>query len=247
MKARFHYSPSFDFFHWLVMVKAKGCTEVVIDDRMNKTKWIGEAALERVKSIIIPGAALAGLKCSKGNAGRRHKGICLQDLVEFWNSGKRFTRLKSVLPAGNAQYTITLRTSDRWPERNSNVAAWREFAAEIGALVIEDYAVKPMPLHQRVALYAGARMNFFVTNGPAGLCYTTPYPMMQFDVQKCAGIMRQCGIATGGKLPWMTKDQLMIWEPDDLPVIRRHFEGWNETAQRDMATEPRAAYGGVVR
>lgn len=251
----------FDFFHWLLYVQSLGATEIVIDTSRPKfDKWDCWTTGRRIRSIILPGPALAGLPCRIGTDGETHKGY-LGALLDSARKGNPIRRLRSVLPPamgptptsilplkggmgsdpsfpfkGKAgmgmgeRYTVTLRRTARAAGRNSNEMAWRTFAAEIGARVIEDYDVMPLGLHERLALYAGAEMNFGVSNGPVTLGLLSEYPMMAFDFAKSAkAIERQSGMKFGEQLPWRTKDQFQVWEPDELPVIREHFQAWRAT------------------
>ena len=152
-------------------------------------------------------------------------------LVEFCKAGRAFTRLRSVRPPATVRYTVTLRKTQRSPLRDSDEAVWRDFAAEIGAQVIEDYDVKPIALHARVALYAGAEMNFFVSNGPGILCSFTAYPCMLFNTVHAAGSMKSDGIEYGAQHPWLLPNQRAIWEIATHESLRRHFHHWRETGQ----------------
>ena len=217
----------FDFFHWLLYVQSTRATEIVLDTQHIKTsKWDLATTQRRVETIIKPGPALAGLPCRVGIDGHTINGY-LGALLKSARDGNPIKRLRSVLPPGNARYTVTIRNTQRAAGRNSNEAAWRTFAAEIGARVIEDYDVEPLGLHEVMALYAGAEMNFGVSNGPVTMGLLSEYPMMAFDFQKSAkAIERQSGMKFGQQLPWATKDQFQVWEPDNLDVIMRHFEAW---------------------
>ena len=223
--------PSFDFFSWLVMAKALGASKIVIDASYPKTdKWPELQVMERVRSILLPGAALAGLPVVEGANGEDVAGARIEDLVQFMAVGRRIERLRTVLQPGMARYTVTLRKTQRAPGRDSNESAWRAFAADIGALTIEDYDARPIGLHERMALYAGAEMNFFVNSGPSHLCVLGGYPAMIFCGHVCTSLFRRCGLPVGGKWPWMTRGQYLIWEPDELPVLRRNFKEWHERA-----------------
>lgn len=212
----------FDFFPWLLCQVAAGATEIVFDVRNPKTdKFTREQVLRRFESILLPGVALAGLPFSMGADAHELAPGHQQDLLKY---GATIPRLRSVLPPGKEKYTVTLRETGRWPNRNSKDADWRAFAAEIGARVIEDYEVEPLHLHERMALYAGARMNFFVTNGPVMLCFLSECPAMGFDVQKSP--MTNIGIPMGVPYPFLLPQHRQIYEPDDLDVIRRHFDAW---------------------
>ncbi|MGP1675911.1 MAG: hypothetical protein ACTS6J_01980 [Burkholderiales bacterium] len=217
----------FDFFCWLVMQKAFGATEIVFDIRNPRVdRWPLATVMRRFESILRPGPALVGLPYSIGTDGGQVGPYHQRDLVRVFNEGREIPRLKSVLPPGNERYTVTLRSTQNIGIRNSNQSTWRTFATEIGARVIEDYDVEPIGLHERMALYAGAEMNFFVTNGPAILCALSEYPMMHFDNQKSS--LAHIGVPYGEKYPFMLPQHQMIYEPDDLPVIRKHFAAWRD-------------------
>jgi hypothetical protein len=219
----------FDFFNWLVQIKARGASEVVFrTDRVKDTKWPKATVLRRAESILFPGVALAGLPYSIGIAGEIEASPHTEALVAFCK--EQFPpRLVSVLPPASERYTVTLRSTQRATNRNSLEDDWRVFAAEIGARVIEDYDVAPIHLHERMALYAGAEMNFFVTNGPAGLCSLSPYPMMMFDCDMAMPPPIRHGIVYGiPRYPWMVEGQHLIWERGRIEVLRRVFAQWKE-------------------
>lgn len=216
-------SASFDFFTWLVHVQKLGATEIVFDTRkFRTTKWDADEARRRYESVIKPGAALAGLPWREGVDGKPVGSHHLQDLIRIGG----FQRLQSVKPPGTSRYTVTLRKNAHNPHRDSNESVWREFAAEIGAHVIEDYAVTPIHLHDRVALYAGAEMNFGVTNGPMGLLILTNYPYMVFDCVSNTKSLVGHGIGLRGQVAWAGADQILVWEKQKLKFLRRAFTQW---------------------
>ena len=223
------YITSFNFFEWLLLAQTKGATHVVFNAQSFKVaKWNKEQVRRRFESILLPGPALAGMTHSMGTVGQEFGSPNGALAVAAWNSG-RMKRLRSVKPAGKERYTVTLRKTPRANGRDSDEAAWREFADEIGALVIPDYDEVPIRLHDRMALYAGAEMNFFVSNGPGVLCSFTEYPCMIFDTHLAAGSLRGDGIhGFGAQYPWMLKNQYAIWEAATLPNIRKHFYSWAE-------------------
>lgn len=216
----------FDFYPWLVMQAHGGASEVVFDTQNPSTgKWPIETVKRRFESILWPGPALLGMPASIGTEGRQFGGYHQRELVALAYSGAKLPRLKSVLPPGQERYTVTLRRTQRVPERNSNEADWRTFAAEIGARVIQDYEDEPIHLHERMALYAGAEMNFFVTNGPVMLCFLSEYPAMGFDLQKST--MVKLGVPFGEPYPFLMADRhRQIYEPDTLENMRKNFKMW---------------------
>ena len=217
----------FEFFLWLVMVKAAGATEIVLDPSNPKTKnlWRPGSVAEKFSSVVVPGAALAGLP----HRIDQHEGglnATPNQIVAWSRAGNTFDRMTSVKPPAKCDYTVTLRKNrDGAVNRNSNEEAWRTFAKEIGAVVIEDYCDKPIHLHDRFALYAGAKMNFGVCNGPIFLISLTPYPVMQFvNSESARNAEARWEVFPGQKYPWMLPHQNLIWEEDTLDNLRRNFD-----------------------
>lgn len=232
MKALYQLSKKiagFDFFPWLVMQAQAGATEIVFDTNNPKVdKWPMATVMRRFESILLPGPALLGLPCSLGTEGRTDLAPYHQrDLVRLSYSGIQFPRLKTVWPAQRTRYTVTLRKTERSPSRNSDEQAWRAFAQEIGALVIPDYDDEPIHLHERMAYYAGADMNFFVTNGPLILCALSEYPAMIFDNN--ISTMVKLGVPYGDKYPFCLPQHHQIYESATPETIRHHFNKWKAT------------------
>lgn len=233
------YLTSFNFFEWLLQAEANGATKVVFDIRkMRSDKWLLPIARRRFHSICEPGPALIGLPHEVIDerilGGTRAQNLAKPGgaaLVAFWKSGRRFKRLRSVKPAGNMRYTVTLRKTQRAPGRDSDETVWRDFAEEIGALVIPDYETQPIHLHDRMALYAGAEMNFFVSNGPGLLCSFSEYPCMLFNTKHARESLLGDGIDDGAQYPWMLPNQRAIWELATPESLRRHFGHWRTTGE----------------
>lgn len=223
-----HKIAGFDFFTWLVMQgRATSISFYIQKTRSNK--FTHEEIMRRYESILKPGCALAGMDYDELGQGEFVARGGQQELVDHCRRGGKFRRLKTVLPPGKERYTVTLRNTRRWPWRNSNEEVWRDFAKEIGARVIPDYEVEPIHLHERMALYAGAEMNFFVTNGPVILCFLSTYPAMSFDVGQSPLI--NLGIPMGGQYPYLLDCHRQIYERDTADVIRRHFYHWRDTGE----------------
>lgn len=228
------YLTSFNFFEWLVQAEADGATSVVFATAgMRANKWAEPIARERFRSICVPGPALIGLPHETVD-------VAPPDAVDLWKpgggglvrfcrEGRTFRRLRSVKPAGTAPYTVTLRRTQRAPRRNSDEPVWRDFAREIGARVIPDYEAERIHLHDRMALYAGARMNFFCSNGPGILCSLSEYPCMMFNTHHARESLLGDGMAEFEQYPWMLPNQRAIWEEATPESLRRHFDYWRET------------------
>jgi uncharacterized Rossmann fold enzyme len=142
-------------------------------------------------------------------------------------------------------YVITLREAHYWPQRNSNVEAWVRFARTLDRPVVfvrdtakanEDipgFDICPeasIDLHKRLALYRAAEMNFFVTNGPAGLAhYSRDIPYINF-FKEAPGYpcydpawMKEA-IGFEDQMPWASPRQRMIYADDTFENIEKAFE-----------------------
>lgn len=207
---------TFDFSTWLSIVKKLGAKRIVIDDKYVRTdKFPENVVRKRIETIIIPMTVMAGLPWHRGNHGIAVGSYTMSELAKLGE----FDRLKTVLPPKQVNYTVTLRNCKHRSYRNSDERLWRDFADKIGARVIPDFVDESIDLHERVALYAGAKMNFGVTNGPVWMLFLTPYPVTMFDCSATAPLWQQHGIKPGSQLPWALPNQKLIWEKptiDDL-------------------------------
>lgn len=156
---------------------------------------------------------------------------------------------------GNEPFvTITLRESYYWPQRNSNIEAWTAFAKTLKDRVIfirdTDKADEPLgdfetcataarDLEKRTALYRRAKMNYFVSNGPAMLammgnkipyiCFM-PKPSNGYFCNSSEWLKKNSGIERGDQWPWASSNQKMVWEDDTLDNITK--------AHREILWEP---------
>ena len=209
---------SFDFFAWQTHAWLLGYREIVFDLSKgygNHNQPDDELA-RRYQSIIRPGPDLMGMPSREGSDGEEcatHKLYGILGLKR-WD----FPRLKTVLPAGNARYTITLRNCPVHQERNSK-PMWLEFAEKIGATVIPDYADRTISLHERMALYAGAKMNFGVVNGPMGMLLLSEYPMLMTGCVIAEYAWKKHGVSRGEQLPWFLPGQSLMWEKPRLASL----------------------------
>lgn len=215
------YPCNFNFVEWLVTATTLGATEVCIDNRRIKTKFSHLDNQTRIDNILVPACALAGVKVSFGSNGADVCGYHMDTVLQAYYEHGGIKKLKSVLPHGTVKYTVTLRNYDRYPQRNSNEAAWRRFAADIGALVIEDWYAKPIGLHERMALYCGAKMNFHVANGPAALCYFSDAPFIGVWHNVDEAYHQRHSFPIGSQLPWLNSNQKIIWQNDTYDNLCR--------------------------
>lgn len=209
---------SFDFYAWQAHAVLLGATEIVfkISSGYGQHRESADILARRYRSIVRPGPDLMGLPWSEGEGGEECATHRLTGILGLrnWN----FPRIKSVRPPGQARYTVTLRNVPVHPERNS-APLWRQFANDIGAAVIEDWHDKPIDLHERVALYAGARMNFGVVNGPMGLLMMSDYPMMMCGCDLARHAWAKHGIERGTQVPFLRPRQSLMWEVPTLKSL----------------------------
>lgn len=212
---------TYDFFTWLVSVQALGATDVVFRvDSIKSSKWPVEEALRRLENYLIPGVGLARMSARIGRYGRVDGGT--YKLNELARLGE-FKRLTTVLEPARERFTVTLRNTFHNPHKNSDEPAWREFAKRIGARVIEDHSVQPITLYERVALYAGAEMNFGVPNGPtAGLIPLTPYPVtIMCDPETTRKGWSGHGVEPGDQMLHALPSHRLVWERADRAGLER--------------------------
>lgn len=212
---------TYDFFTWLVHEHTRGATEIVFQvERFVSTKWPVAEAKRRFENYIRPGPDLIGLPSRIGTDGDRGGSHQVPDLMAL---GKPFKRLTSVFAPASERYTVTLRNTFHNTGKNSDQTVWREFASRIGAHVIEDTADKHIGLYERMALYAGAAMNFGVTNGPMSLCSMSPYPVTIWcDPATTAKGFGGHNIKVGEQYPYALPGQRLVWEKPTLEGLMRH-------------------------
>jgi len=223
--------PTFDFFNWLCHVKLLGAREITIAAQgkfIMRKKWPRHETIARLNNILLPGPKLARLPVRLGEDGDREIGSHMTR--DLWDDALRLEcdipRLVSVLPPRDVRYTVTLRDCFHRPERNSDREVWTRFAKEVGALVIDDTSRAPISLYERVALYAGARMNFGIPNGPLGLLYYTEYPFCIFvDEDINGGDFKRQGHMEGTQVPWFRNNQRLIWRKPTLDALMDEFDG----------------------
>jgi hypothetical protein len=214
------YPANFNFLEWLVAAKTLGATSVVFDQSNGyKPKFTKEDTAKRMDSILEPSVALAGLEYEYGSGPGLDPGYHISNVLRVYRKVGRLEKLKSVKPPVKCKYTVTLREYGRYKERNSS-PDWRRFAEEVGAVLIEDYSKKPIHLHDRMALYAGAGMNFMVGNGPGSLLMYSDYPYIIFNGKVNRQYHKEHGWLDE-PLPWANENQRVIWEVDTYENIRK--------------------------
>lgn len=219
------YPANFNFQEFLVCASTLGATHVHLDDSKGyRKKYSPEETAKRMRSIVEPSCALAGCTYSYGRGKGIDPGYHISAVLKTYKQAGTLKRFTSPLGRGTERFTVTLRHSTRYPERNSNQEAWRRFAKEIGAYVIEDFDDKPIHLHERMRLYSGAEMNFCVANGPGVTLYFSECPFLYFMSGVDMDYLNRHGFPKGSQLPWANERQRIVWAEDTYDNIRRAFE-----------------------
>lgn len=224
---------SFDFVTCMATAVTHGAEHVrFVTDRGWKPKNYHDPA-ERFRSIVEPAVALWGLNYSIGEReGVEHSHFFPAAMAAYKQHG-RIAKMP-VKTEDKGYVTITLRKSPgRTPERDSNDAEWLKFAERINrkAIILRDYDERPLELADRMKLYAGAHMNFFVINGPVTLCIHSeaPYLCMRTIGGERSGstspaFMRSIGITPGFQFPWANARQRLSYLDDTCANIEREYE-----------------------
>jgi hypothetical protein len=148
-------------------------------------------------------------------------------MVQAWK--KRCFPLTAGVTEHTDEITITLRESEYWPSRNSNVPAWMELAGELRARGENVRVIhhNDFPhVRDRAQVYERAKLNLFVNNGPAAFAYFMPrarclvFKMVTEGVP-CAGAKFFAGIGFPVGSQIGREGCRIVWEDDDAETIAR--------------------------
>ena len=224
---------TYDYFNWLCHVKLLGATKIHFRvEPMRQSKYPAAEGRRRFHNFIWPAPELFGLDKAMGNDGDASVGsLYFNDLqADAARMGKDIPRMRSVRSPAKEQFTVTIRDTFRNVHKNSDRVLWEKFAARTGAYVIDDHAKKPMELHDRIAFYAGAEMNFGVVNGPLAALYYSPYPFaISCDPVTSAKSFGGHKIKPGDRCPYFLPNQRWIWERPTMDGLMRVFDGIQAT------------------
>lgn len=259
-------SMSFDFLNWLVdcemeriRAKAPGPLKVSFfrgekpDDAIHRVAFLDNVfrpALKFIGAVEDDAAAL----------GHNKVPTVLRDVVKASRAGEDVPTFKTDRKARASlagAVTITLRETGHSPARNSDTAEWVKFAGWLqdrGEKVVfvrdtakalepfGDFATCPeasLDLADRLALYEGAKMNYFSENGPVTLAVFGTRPWVSFvDIQEddCPEAGRTpffwrelFDMGKGDQYPWAAPDQRIVWKE---ATFENMVESWHEVADR---------------
>lgn len=222
---------TFDILQLCSTAKTFGAKHIRLTTGWFKKKnYSVEAARERLDSIIKPAIKLYGLDYSIGKPFGVTYSHLIDSTVRTYNHFGALNKIPCETK-DNGYVTITLRKS-RTPEKNSNEMEWAKFAKTLACevIMVRDYDEQPISLEDRMKLYAGAHMNFFVNNGPALLCILSdaPYLCMNVIGREEKGLFspefhKALGIVPGFQYPWKNERQLLCYETDDCENIQTAY------------------------
>lgn len=233
---------SFDIVTCLATAIALGAKHVrfVLNNGWKRKNYTEKQAVERFISIVEPAVSLYGIDYSVGD---RRGFECSHVLIAAVETYKRFGRIGKINVECIPQdyVTITLRKS-RSPERDSNEAEWLRFAKRCPyeAVILRDWDQQQTGLHERMALYAGAKMNFMVINGPLTLCIHSDAPYLSMRTiggvnsgstspQQIYGLT---GITPGFQFPWAHSMQTLSYLDDTCENIEAEWQRMQEKEKK---------------
>lgn len=253
-----------DFASWLIdqemgriRANAPGPLKVAFIGDVGKRKW-GPTEARMVENVMRP---LLGLIGAVEDPRAAHSAVIkefymLRYVTEAAAHGEKVPMFKPPAEWANrtspGHVTITLREAEHWPHRNSNMTAWTKLAQELrrrGETVIivrdtahatepfEDFLICPeasTDIGARAALYASAKCNLFVANGPWSLALFGDRPWLMFNAVSTADPFDANqpemwkdfhGIGQGEQFPWSRLEQRIIWHADDYETM---LAAWNQ-------------------
>ena len=99
-------------------------------------------------------------------------------------------------------------------------------------VVLEECEHSPLALEQRMALYANAKMNLAVGNGPMVLCWLSEASYLSFqlprgpenDYKALVEQWNRMKFPVGSQLSFKNDRQEIVWGPDDAELIIEKYE-----------------------
>lgn len=225
---------TFDICSYLVVAKTCGAKHIRFCnvEKMADWKYPRELAWKRFGNITLPCVQLSGLSWSVGpKVNGNTYSYYTNRANEVYEQFGRIELLKGKPVEHPGYVTITLRESFRNKERNSNMKAWEAFREDLmqeGFEVVwfEECESSPTDLIERMSYYQGAVMNFGCNNGPMGLCWYSEAPYLSFNMApdpKTLDMMVRFKFPPGSQYEFRNRKQRLVWQPDDIEVIRREW------------------------
>lgn len=230
---------SFDFVTCLSTSIALGIKHVrFVYGKWKPKNYSLEQAEQRWRSIVEPASALFGVSYSIGERRGLEINHLLKTATEAYRNHGRIGKI--TVPCVAKEYmTLTLRKS-RNPERDSNEAEARKFAARSDrkVIILPDNEDSELHLHDRMRLYANAHMNVMVMNGPATLCFHSDAPYLVMRTIGCEksgstspAFSAKNGITPGFQFPWANANQRLSYLDDTADNIEAEISAMKAGAR----------------
>lgn len=253
------YPVSYDFLPWMIeseMIRrregAPAPLKVALRFHERETKWANDVYRSAMyNSVMLPLIDIMGAELIDDVGGRTRDHFTYLETTQAARQGEEVPKIKASesaslvvsgwLEGGPSPVTITLREAEHFPHRNSNIAAWLQFAADLekrGERVIflrdANKAAEPLlnqetcplasvDLDLRTALYEQAKCNLFVANGPWNIALFGDRPWLMFNEVSAGDVflpnnpgwwLQFQGVEDGGQFPWSAEDQRIVWVGD---------------------------------
>lgn len=230
---------TFDFAVFAVMAKTLQYAEVRFVVGMTEWKYPAEIGWRRWANICIPLCKLVGIPFSVGTKMEGDTlGYGTGHIEHLYRRVGKISKLKPLYEYPKKGYvTITMRESFRNKWRDSNREEWAkvgEYLAKRGeeVLVLEECENQPLALEERMSIYANAKMNLAVGNGPMVMCWLSEAPYLTFQLPNGPKDEYDALVAqwdrlkfpVGSQLSFRNSMQEIVWGPDDFEVIKSHYE-----------------------
>lgn len=232
---------TFDFAVFAVMAKSLSYAEVRFVVGMADWKYSAEIGWRRWANICIPICKLVRIPFSVGTKLEGDVlGYATGQLEHLYKKIGKLARLKPTYEfPSNGYVTLTMRDSFRNTWRNSNREEWAkvgEYLSKRGerVIVLEECERNPLDLEERMAIYANAKMNLAVGNGPMVMCWLSDAPYLSFQLPKPPGHEKEydqlvdqwkrLGFPVGSQLSFRGPRQEIVWGPDDFELIKQKYE-----------------------
>lgn len=253
----------FDYIVWLITVEMFRIREGA-PGPLKVGFWLGAdpsrinpQALLWLENVFRPALSLIGaVEDDKAIHGRPHETFVTGNIQTAAKMGVHVPQLRTTERSKYPGHVvITLREADHWPQRNSNIEAWKGFAAYLESrgekvVFIRDTAKADEPLdgfttwpeasrdlHCRMAAYQEAKSSLMLSNGPIALCQFSSVPWIEFipvlppgsNYEPSTGLFlrNHQGIDVGEQYSWAADNQRIVWKSDTLENL---IAMWDEYA-----------------
>jgi hypothetical protein len=221
--------------------------------------WLGHDAIDRMgkdgrrnwlEKVFRPALTLIGaVEDPRAIHGHHNPVFVSRGIVAAAKKGEAVPKFNASSPiSAEGAVTITLRESEHWKHRNSNLEAWVKFAKMLrdkgqevifvrdtakATIKLGSFKICPeasVDLNARMALYQTAKANLFVSNGPATLALFSDKPWLQFvsiesESSNYAQNTRKFWKESMGvepyreQYPWSNPTQRIVWTTDSYDNV----------------------------